>query len=137
MTGPNIFGLIGVTIFGLALTACAPAPQPYYTLYNVQPADWGGLNYPQPVPPPPLPPAAPIETAPVSPAPVASIPEPPVPPAPSPPAELPPAADQPPPDQSPKTALPPLPQLPPAPPPKGEAGNDDDCVGWWRICHFL
>jgi hypothetical protein len=124
MTSPNIFGLIGVIIFGLALSDCAPAPPPpYYTLYNVQP--YPPPEYSAPPRAPEIPPVV------VIPAPAPEV--------------VPPTVDRgpepftaPPPPSNPRsTELPPVRLPPPDPPPPVEGGNKDDCVGWWRICHFL
>jgi hypothetical protein len=107
---------------GLVLAGCAPPPQPY-ALYNLSP-------FPQPIarlPEPP--PAVPnLDTALVTPP--ASQPE-------QPQIERQPPRETRPPvgtGSTAGTALPPAETPLPAPP---RGGNDDDCVGWWRVCHFF
>lgn len=107
----------------LMMSACAP--QPTYTLYDVQPGrGWpnsGSVNYPPPLPP--TPPAPPIAQP-------APQPDPDISDQPQPPRrhQQPPVIAQP--DDPPVAELPPRPSPPPS-------GDQPECVGWWRICHFF
>lgn len=130
-------GCGGWPYIGAVSSTVSPLYAPQYS----PPVQQGYIPYPQPLwpSPPPPPPARPDMgddvAAPQSPAgvvpqgdPASLLPVPPV-------AQLPTLVPADPRTKTPTTELPPVGPVPP--PPTPPAGEDDACVGAWRICHFL
>jgi hypothetical protein len=122
--GARIARASGVAIsLGFVLVACAPyrpplpPPPPVFSYYP--PPEYSAPRAPE---------ISPVVIAPVAPEPEV------VPPTVN---REPEAVTAPPARSNPRTTELPPAGLPPLEPPPVKGGNEDDCVGWWRICHFL